>query len=189
MFSVWFMRQKHEDLQSSGRKKNLSVSALNVLSGQSRMLFTTTPSLQLLHASQQQSEGSINQLQRKLYNVVFVNTQEHGCRYELQRNNKSSSQPAGGNFRRPSLAAAAAGRQLLDQCQVTLGSPWTRTKSQVHIRKSPWSKVAQVRVVAGMRRIMKRKRGRKQNPAKMRKDVGGEFHSCSDECEEEKNIV
>lgn len=70
---------------------------------------------------------------------MFVNLQKRSCRYELQRNNKSRSQPAAG-AQRPSLAAAAAGRQVLDRGQAGLGSVWTRTNSQSHVGDHPEAK-------------------------------------------------
>lgn len=81
-----------------------------------------------------------HRVQSKHHYSVFINLQKRSCRYELQWNNKSRSQPAAGNARRPSLAATAAGRQLLDRGQAGLGSVWTWTNSQSHVRNHPEAK-------------------------------------------------
>ena len=56
-----------------------------------------------------------------------------------ERNNKSRCQPAMGNTRRPSLAAAgaAAGRLVPHQGQAIPGSVWRIIKSGNYIRNVP----------------------------------------------------
>lgn len=114
-----------------------------------------------------------HQVQSKHHYSVFINLQKRSCRYELQWNNKSRSQPAVGNARRPSLAAAAAGRQLLDRGQAGLGSVWIRTNSQIHVRNHPeakWRRSGAQEKTGGQKQTKRTEAGIKTRKTKRKDD-------------------